>query len=197
MREAHLLCAGMLLFPSSATPARSDDEEAIGLETTRALFGSGDLPGLTLLNGDRPLDQQTTLAVVDRIVRPRLRGWRVLSIKNVLSHERHFCLEVQTESAVGEKAMLPITYHRYEGKVAVYLPRMMEIAWEFDGARKTRYDEKTRYTALASGLQKDQALLREIGLRKFWYHKEEVTISSLLAEYRTWAHKAPVSSSPP
>lgn len=182
-------CA-ILVSTTIVVSGRSEGEEAVGLETTRALFGTGDVPGLTLLNGDQPLDHRTTMAVINRIVRPRLRGWRVVSIKNVLSHERHFCLEVQTESAVGEKAMLPITYHRYQGKVAFYFPRMMEIAWEFEGSRKNRYDDKTRYTALANGLQKDQAILREIGLRKFWYHKEELTTSQLLAQYRTSAFKA-------
>lgn len=177
--------------------ARTDGEETIGLDTTRALFETGDLPGLTLLNGDRPLDRKTTRTVIDRIVRPRLQGWRVLSIKVALSHERHFCLEVHVESSAGEKTVLPITYHRYQGKVAIYFPRMMEIAWEFEGARMNRFDDKTRYTALANGLQKDQAILREIGLRKFWYHRDEVTISQLLAQYRVAAHRASGALPPP
>lgn len=184
-----------MLFVTLLSFAGAEGEEKIGADVARSLFGTGESTGLILLERTvQEADPRIASAVLDRIVKPRFAGWKVerLAITNQVTH--NFAVVLDVVSTRGEKSVLTINFHRYRGKVAVFLPRMMEIAWEFEGARRNRSDLKTVYTALADGLQKDQTILRKIGLRKFWYHKEEVTISSLLAEYRTWAHKAPSRS---
>ncbi|MCW5942553.1 MAG: hypothetical protein KIS66_10000 [Fimbriimonadaceae bacterium] len=175
--------------------AGTEGEEKVGADVARSLFGTGESKGLILLERTvQEADPRIAKDVMDRIVKPRFHGWKVedLTVANQTTHGFATILKVVSRS--GERASLTINFHRYRGGVAVFLPRMMEIAWEFEGARNNRTDLKAVYWAVANGLQKDQGILREIGLRKFWYHKEEVTISSLLSEYRTRAHRTPGKS---